>query len=131
MKKFIPAIILVIFIIPAGAQTKSAMIYSNALQKDKSFQTIGTIMTLVGGATLFTGNLMYKKVYNDFGNTDVPRNKVNTAMNIMYGGAGLMAVGIPLVTIGRLKEQHLKIEAQVVKFRGYAYTGGIGIKLRF
>ncbi len=131
MKKIIPAILLVICIFPARAQNQSSMVYSNALQKDQRLQTIGTIMTIVGGATLFAGNLMYRKVYNDYINTDVPQNKVTVAKDIMFGGAGLMVIGIPLLTIGRLKEQHLKIEAQVVRIKGYAYTGGVGIKLRF
>ena len=49
----------------------------------------------------------------------------------MAGGIGLMAVGIPLLTIGKSKERHLKIEAELIRFRNYASANGFGLKIRF
>jgi hypothetical protein len=49
----------------------------------------------------------------------------------MIGGLGLMAVGIPLWAIGKSKERHIRIDVELVKFKGLASANGIGLKIRF
>jgi hypothetical protein len=131
MKKLTLLIFLAIFTISAGAQTKSSLVYGNALLKDQKMQKAGTVLIALGGVALFTGNIMYWKIYNDYSNDDVPKGKVDKSVGIMIGGIGLMAVGIPLLTIGKSKERHLKIEAELIRFRSYASANGLGLKIRF
>jgi hypothetical protein len=131
MKKLTLLIFLTILTISAEAQSKSSLVYGNALIKDRKMQKAGTVLIAIGGAALFTGNIMYWKIYNDYGNNDVPGDKVNRSVDIMAAGIGLMAVGIPLLTIGKSKERHLKIEAELIRFRSYASANGFGLKIRF
>jgi len=49
----------------------------------------------------------------------------------MIGGLGLMSVGIPLWAIGKSKERHIRIDAELVKFKGLASANGIGVKIDF
>jgi hypothetical protein len=69
-------------------------------------------------------------MFNDSGNIESSGGKV-AARTLMIGGLGLMAVGIPLWAIGKTKERHLKIEAELVRFKGIASANGIGLKIRF
>ena len=131
IKIFVPVLLLIIYIAPADAQSKNTLIYGNALVRDKNMQTTGTVIIAVGAATLFTGNLLYRKTYNDRGNSEPPEDKVNTYRYVMFGGLGLMAVGIPVWAIGKSKERHIKIEAQLIKFKGLASANGIGLKIKF
>ena len=131
MNKIILTCLLLFFVLSVSAQSKSSMIFGNALAKDKKMQKTGTVLTVIGGVTLFAGNIMYYKVYNDYGNTDPPEDKLSTYRNVMLGGLGLMAAGIPLWVIGVLKERHITIEANLVKFKGSASVNGIGLKIRF
>ena len=89
----------------------------------------GTILTAIGGAALFTGNIMYWKAYNHDSNP--AENKVKTSRTIMLGGLGFMAVGIPLWTTGKMKERQIRIEAQLIKFKGYSSANGVGLVLKF
>ena len=113
------------------AQTKGPLIYGDALVKNKRMQKAGAALTIIGGVTLFAGNVMYWKVYNDDGTSESEEDKVNKSVNIMLGGLGLMAVGIPLFTIGKTREKDIRIEARVDSFRGTASIKGIGVKIRF
>jgi hypothetical protein len=131
MKKLIVILLLAIFSFSIYAQSKSFLIYRDALTKDRNMQKAGTVLIAVGGTALFLGNIMYWKVYNDYGNDDVPKGKVDRSVGIMVGGIGLMAVGIPLLTIGKSRERHLKIEAELIRFRSYASANGFGLKIRF
>ena len=117
--------------ISVNAQSKSPLIFGDALVKDKKMQRTGRILTVIGGVTLFAGNIMYWKIYNDDGNRESPEDKVDTYVHVMLGGLGLMAVGIPLLVIGRAKERDIKIEAKLVKFKGSASVNGIGLTIRF
>jgi hypothetical protein len=112
------------------AQSKSTMIFGEAIIKDKRMERIGTILTVVGSGTLFAGNILYWRMYNE-GNKESSGDKVATGRTLMIGGLGLMAVGIPLWAIGKTKERHIKIEAELVKFKGLASVNGIGLKIRF
>jgi hypothetical protein len=129
----IPILILLIAIcsVTSNAQSKSTLIYGDALIRDKRMEGIGTVLTVVGGVTLFTGNILYWKSYNDRGNNGPDEDKVRTSGIIMLSGLGLMAVGIPLWAIGKSKERHIKIEAELVKFKGLASANGIGLKIKF
>jgi hypothetical protein len=49
----------------------------------------------------------------------------------MIGGLGLMSVGIPLWAIGKSKERHIRIDAELVKFKGLASANGVGLIIRF
>jgi len=91
----------------------------------------GTFLSIIGGVTLFAGNVMYWKLYNDNGTKEPPENKVDTYRYVMLGGLGLMAVGIPLWATGKVKERQIIINAELVKFKGLASVNGIGLKIRF
>jgi hypothetical protein len=131
MKMLILVLLLTIFTFSINAQGRSSTLYVDALKRDKNMEIIGTALTVVGGIALFTGNIMYWKIYNDYGNSEPPKDKVNRYGDIMLGGLGLMAVGIPLWAIGKAKERHIIIEAELVKFKGLASANGIGLKIRF
>jgi hypothetical protein len=130
MKKLIFVLLLSGFAFSVFAQSKSTMIFGEAIIKDKRMERIGTILTVVGSGTLFAGNIMYWRMYNG-GNKESSGDKVATYRTLMIGGLGLMAVGIPLWAIGKTKERHIKIEAELVKFKGLASVNGIGLKIRF
>jgi|SRR5664280_452296 hypothetical protein len=130
MKKLIFVLMLIGFAFSVFAQSKSTRIFGEAIIKDKRMERIGTILTVVGSGTLFAGNIMYWRMYNG-GNKESSGDKVATYRTLMIGGLGLMAVGIPLWAIGKTKERHIKIEAELVKFKGLASVNGIGLKIRF
>ena len=94
-------------------------------------QKAGYVLTIIGGATFFAGNIMYKKVYNDSDRSEPPEDKLSTYRNVMFGGLGLMAVGIPIWAIGTIKERSISLDAELFKFQGTNYISGIGIKVRF
>jgi hypothetical protein len=107
------------------------MIYGNVLVKSEKMERAGTVITIIGGATLFTGNILYWKIYNDQSDGEPSKDKIKKYGNIMVGGLGLMAIGIPLWAIGKSKERHIRIDAQLVRFKGLASANGIGLKIRF
>jgi hypothetical protein len=113
------------------AQSKSSMIFGEAVIKDRRMESIGTVLTIVGSGTLFAGNIMYWRIYNESGIRESSGDKVAAYRTLIIGGLGLMAVGIPLWAIGKTRERHLKIEAKLVKFEGFASVNGIGLKIRF
>ena len=131
MKTAILVLLLTIYTFSVKSQSKSSLIFEDALGKDKKMERIGTALTVIGGVTFFVGNLLYWKVYNDSANGEPSGDKVNTYRGVMIGGLGLLAVGIPLWAIGKSKEKHIKIEAELVKFKGLASVNGIGLKIRF
>ena|SRR5664280_328951 len=130
MKKIIFVLLLTGFAFSVFAQSKSTMVFGEAIIKDKRMERIGTILTVAGSGTLFAGNILYWRMYNDNGNRESSGDTV-AARTLMMGGLGLMAVGIPLWAIGKTKERHIKIEAELVKFKGLASVNGIGLKIRF
>jgi|GEM_PF-1152504 hypothetical protein len=131
MKSIVPLLLFAIFSFSVNAQSKSTLIFGDALLKDKRMERIGTVLTVVGSATLFTGNLLYWKSYNDNGNNEPDAVKVRNAGHIMLAGISIMAVGIPLWAIGKSRERHIRIEAELVKFKGFASADGVGIKINF
>jgi hypothetical protein len=131
MKHLIFIFLLVILAYSAKAQTKSALIFGEAVTKYQKMERAGTVLTILGGAVLFTGNLIYRKTYNDQDYGEPPQSKVRTSKYVMFGGIGLMAAGIPIWAIGKSKERRITIEAQIVNFKGLASANGIGLKLRF
>ena len=130
MKKLIFVLLLTGFAFSVFAQSKSTMVFGEAIIKDKRMERIGTILTVAGSGTLFAGNILYWRMYNDNGNRESSGDKI-AARALMMGGLGLMTVGIPLWAIGKTKERHIKIEAELVKFKGLASVNGIGLKIRF
>ena len=129
MKTLLIIFLFTIFTVSVNAQSKNSLIFSNALEKDTKMVRAGTILTAIGGAALFTGNIMYWKAYNHDSNP--AENKVKTSRTIMLGGLGFMAVGIPLWTTGKMKERQIRIEAQLIKFKGYSSANGVGLVLKF
>jgi hypothetical protein len=129
MKSLLLIFLLIIFTVPGKSQSKNSLIFSKALEKDTRMVRAGTILTAIGGVALFTGNVMYWKAYNN--DMNPPGNKVKTSRNIMFGGFGVMAVGIPLWTTGKINERHIKIEAQLIRFKGYSAANGVGLALKF
>jgi hypothetical protein len=130
MKKLIFVLLLAGFAFSVFAQSKSTMVFGEAIIKDNRMERIGTVLTVAGSGTLFAGNILYWRMYNDNGNRESSGDTV-AARTLMIGGLGLMAVGIPLWAIGKTKERHIKIEAELVKFKGLASVNGIGLKIRF
>lgn len=130
MKTITLFISLVLITISAKSQTQSSLIFSSAQGKYQKLETTGIILTAIGGAAVFTGNILYWKVYNN-PDQENPDTKAKKYGNIVLGGLGVMAVGIPLWAIGKSKLRHIQIEAQVVKFKGLASASGVGLKVRF
>jgi hypothetical protein len=129
IKVIITLLFLAIFSFSVDAQSKSTAIFGDAILKDKRMEKIGTVLTIVGGATLFTGNILYWKSFNS--NEEPQGNKVKSYRNVMFAGAGLMAVGIPLWAIGKSRERHIRIEAELVKFKGVSSANGVGLIINF
>jgi hypothetical protein len=128
--------ILFLFLLPAilsvslNAQSKGTMIFGTAQNKYQKMERTGTIITAVGGVALFTGNILYWKAFNDRNNeSPEPKTKIYGAM--MIGGVGLLAVGIPLLAIGKTTLRHIEIEARLVQFKGLASANGIGVNVKF
>jgi hypothetical protein len=129
MKSIIPLLLFAICSVSINAQSKSTVIFGDALLKDKRMEKIGTLLTVVGGATLFTGNILYWKSFNS--NEEPQGSKIRSYRDVMFAGAGLLAVGIPLWAIGKSRERHIRIEAELVKFKGYSSANGIRLKINF
>jgi len=113
------------------AQTNNSLVFGKAIVKYQNMEKAGTVLTVLGGATLFTGNYLYWKAYNHRDIEEPSMSKANTYRNIMFGGLGLMAVGVPLWSFGRVKERHITIEARIVRFNGYMHANGAGLNVRF
>jgi hypothetical protein len=128
--------ILFLFLLPAilsvslNAQSKGTMIFGTAQNKYQKMERTGTIITAVGGVALFTGNILYWKAFNDR-NNESPEPKTKTYSAMMIGGIGLLAVGIPLLAIGKTNLRHIEIEARLVQFKGLASANGIGVNVKF
>jgi len=130
MKTLTLFLLLAIFPVSLNAQSKGTMIFGTAQNKYLKMERAGTVLTAIGGVALFTGNFLYWKEYHDRNNEN-PETKTNTYGKIMIGGIGLMAVGIPLLAIGKTKLRHIEIEARLVQFKGLASANGVGFKVRF
>ncbi|MGC1390473.1 MAG: hypothetical protein WA816_05505 [Bacteroidales bacterium] len=131
MKKLIFILFLTIFEFTLNAQAKSTLIFGDAITKDKNMERIGTVLIVIGGVTLFTGNILYWKIYNESRERESSGGKAGTYRCLMFGGLGLMTVGIPLWAIGKSKERHIRIDAELVRFKGLASANGVGLKIRF
>ncbi|HEX7492913.1 MAG TPA: hypothetical protein VF346_01730 [Bacteroidales bacterium] len=129
MKKLIAICFLVSFFLSLNAQSKNSLVFGDAVVKYKKMQNAGAVLSIIGGATFIAGNIMYRKIYNDFGINEPPGDKVKTYRQVMLGGVGLLAVGVPLWTIGRIKEKH--IEIGLVRFNSLYLANGIGLKISF
>jgi len=130
MKQLIFSLSVALLTITLNAQTNSSMIFSAAQSKYQKMETAGTILTAIGGVAVFTGNLFYRKIYND-PDEENPGTKARKYKDIVFGGIGVMAVGIPLWAMGKSKLRHIEIEARLVNFRGYTNASGLGIKVSF
>jgi hypothetical protein len=130
MKQLILSLAIALLTLSLNAQTNDAMIFSSAQSKYQKIETAGTILTAIGGVAVFTGNILYWKIYND-PNQEDPGAKAKKYKSMVLGGIGVMAVGIPLWAVGKSKLRHIEIEARLVNFRGYANANGLGINIRF
>jgi hypothetical protein len=131
MNRIISVCFFLFFAFSLVAQTNNPLIFGAASGKNKKMQITGTILTAVGGVTLFAGNIMYWKLYNDDNNSAPPQDKVDTSVYFILGGLGLMAVGIPLLVIGKTNERNIRIEANLGNYNGSTPIKGIGVKIRF
>jgi hypothetical protein len=131
IKNLLPALLLSFLTASLNAQSNNSLIFGNALDKSKKMERAGTILTAVGGLALFTGNILFWKVYNKQDNNNPDEDKAHTYGHIMLGGLGLIAVGIPLLAVGKAKERHITIEAELVKFKEFTSLSGIGLRIRF
>jgi hypothetical protein len=130
MKRIISVCFFVCFALSLSAQSKSPIIFGDALVKNKKMQRAGTVLTVIGGMTLFAGNMMYWNLYNN-GSSEPQKDKVNNSVYTMIGGMGLMAAGIPLLTIGKIRERNIIIEAKLNNYKSLASMNGFGLKVRF
>jgi len=131
MKTLYLVILITCLTVTSNAQSGNSLVFGKAIVKYQNMEKAGTVITVLGGAALFTGNYLYWKAYNHRDIEEPSSSKANTYRNIMFGGLGLMAVGIPLWTYGRVKERHITIEARIVRFNGYVSATGAGLKVRF
>jgi hypothetical protein len=129
MKTLILSLLFTILTFSINAQGRSSTIYVDALKRDRNMERIGTGLTIIGGVSLFVGNILYWRVYHD--NSGTSAGYVNTYRTVMLGGLALMAVGIPIWSYGKANERHIKVEAQFIKFKGLASANGIGLRIRF
>jgi hypothetical protein len=129
MKKLIAICFFVFFVLSLSAQSKNSLVFGDAVVKYKTMQKTGAVLSIIGGAAFIAGNIMYWKIYNDFGINEPPGGRVKTYRQVMIGGVGLLAVGIPVWTIGRVKERH--IEIGLVRFNRLTSANGIGLKISF
>jgi hypothetical protein len=131
MKTLYLVFLITFLTITSYAQSGNSLVFGKAIVKYQNMEKAGTVITVLGGAALFTGNYLYWKAYNHRDIEEPSSGKANTYRNIMFGGLGLMAVGIPLWTYGKVKERHITIEARIVRFDGYLSATGAGLKVRF
>ena len=129
MKKLIAICCFVSFVLSLNAQSKNSLVFGDAVVKYKKMQKTGAVLSIIGGATFIAGNIMYWKIYNDFGINEPPGDRVKTYRQVMLGGVGLLAIGVPLWTIGRIKEKH--IEIGLVRYNHLYLADGIGLKISF
>jgi hypothetical protein len=123
-------ILLVITSFSVSGQSGDSMVFGKALARYKRMEVSGMALTAIGAMTLFTGNILYWKVYNNAENKD-PDDKAKKYGQVMIGGLGIMVAGIPLMAIGKSKKRHIQIEARLVTFKGFASANGIGLNVRF
>ena len=131
MKTLLFIFLLAIVSVSLNAQTKKSLVYGNALVRYKNMEKTGTLLTIIGGVALFTGNVLYWKTYNNHDNGEPQANKAATYGYVMVGGLGLLAVGVPLWATAKAKEKHIRIEAGLVKFNGLVSANGVGLRIRF
>jgi hypothetical protein len=131
MKKLILVFLVAIFTTQLNAQSKGSLIYGEAVTKYRTMEITGTVITAIGGAVFFTGNILYWKTYNNHSIDEPVGSKVGTYKGLIYGGLGLMAVGIPVWSIAKSKERRISIDAQIVRFKGLASANGIGFRIKF
>lgn len=129
MKTLILVSLLTILTFSAFGQGRSSTLYVDAYKRDKNMERIGGALTVFGGVTLFVGNILYWKVYHD--NNGTSTDYVNAYRNIMLGGLGLMVIGIPIWSYGKANERHIRIDAELINFRGLALTNGVGLRIKF
>lgn len=131
MKTLFLVFLVAFLAVTSSAQTNNSKVFGKAIVKYQNMEKAGTVLTVLGGAALFTGNYLYWKAYNHRDIEEPSLSKSHTYRNIMFGGLGLMAVGIPLWSFGKVKERHITIEARIVKFNGFISANGAGLKVRF
>jgi len=78
MKTLILVLLLTVSSFSINAQGRSSTLYVDAFKRDKNMERIGTALTVIGGVTLFVGNILYWKVYNNSANGEPSGDKVNT-----------------------------------------------------
>lgn len=131
MKSVLLVLLVVFFTGTVNAQSKNTLIFGEALSKYNKMERAGTALTIAGSVVLFTGNILFWKINNESDNGESAKTRMNSYKYIMLGGLGMMSVGIPLWTVGKTKERHIRIEADLIKYKGSSVANGIGIKLRF
>jgi hypothetical protein len=129
MKTLFITLLLTIFTFSINAQGRSSKLFVDAIKRDKNMERIGTVLSVLGGTTLFVGNVLYWKVYHN--NSTQSTDYVNAYRGAMLTGLGLIAIGVPIWSSGKANERHLKIQAEVVQFKGLASACGVGLKIRF
>ena len=129
MKTLILVFLLTIFTFSINAQGRNTTIYTDSLKHDKNMERIGSVLTVIGGVSLFIGNVLYWRVYHD--NSGTSSDYVKTYRDVMIGGLGLLAIGITVWSAGKANERHIRIDAQLVRFKGFASANGLGFKIRF
>jgi len=97
-----------------------------ALKKANSTATVGVLMTLTGISASVAGYLISTKSIDDMDYEDLDMSGYTNGMGLMYAGAGIAAIGIPLWISGATRKS--QIEVAMVKFKD---TTGVGFKINF
>ena len=95
-----------------------------ALKKANNTTTTGAIMTLAGITASVAGYLIINNDIDDIVEGDI--SSYTNGMGLMYAGAGIAAIGIPLWISGATRKS--QIEVAMVKFKD---TTGLGFKIKF
>jgi hypothetical protein len=106
-----------------------------ALTKANQSIKTGQIMTGVGAVIAIIGAVMYSSglsgIVNSNSTTGINDNlnKGMAGAYIMYGGAIVAGIGIPVWISGHMRKND--IEIALVKFKPTGSINGIGLKIRF
>lgn len=106
-----------------------------ALSKAEKTVSTGQFFTLIGSMTAIIGISIYAQGISNMSNARTS-NLITTNLNRSYLGAGVMAVGgtiasigIPIWIVGANKRNDIQIA--LVKFNGQASINGFGLNVKF
>ena len=109
-----------------------------SLKQAQNLKSAGVVITLISSAAFIAGATMYKNGINEIMNssnyTEINNgtNKSTNGALVMYAGAAGVGLGMPLLIVGSVKSNSIKIH--LVKFEPTAYSSpklGVGLSYSF